>query len=236
MEKVNKKILLVEDDPHFGAILRDYLTINDFEVTLAKNGIEGSKKFLNNEFDLCILDVMMPYKDGITLAKEIKNHSEEMPVIFLTAKTMKEDLLKGYKAGADDYLIKPFDSEIMLLKIKAILQRKTESEIDSKQFEFNIGNFYLDSREHNLVYKNDAPLKLSPRENDLLRLLVLHENKTLTRQLALKRIWKKQNYFNARSMDVYITKLRKHLERDKRIRILNIRGEGFKLLISQNSK
>ena len=144
---VEKKILLVEDDPNFGIVLKDYLTLNDFDVTLAKNGMEGFEKFKRDTFDLCILDVMMPYKDGFTLAKEIREKNTDVPIIFLTAKTMKEDVLKGYKAGADDYLTKPFDSEVLLYKIRAIMQRKaTESVADSKQFEFQIGNFHLNSK------------------------------------------------------------------------------------------
>lgn len=144
METANKKILLVEDDPNFGTVLKDYLAMNDFDVVLAKNGMEGFEKFRKDNFDLCILDVMMPYKDGFTLAKEIREKNEHVPIIFLTAKTMKEDVLKGYKSGADDYLNKPFDSEVLLLKIKAIIQRKsTESVAESKQFEFQIGRFHL---------------------------------------------------------------------------------------------
>lgn len=147
METANKKILLVEDDPNFGTVLKDYLAMNDFDVVLAKNGMEGFEKFRKDNFDLCILDVMMPYKDGFTLAKEIREKNEHVPIIFLTAKTMKEDVLKGYKSGADDYLNKPFDSEVLLLKIKAIIQRKsTESVAESKQFEFQIGRFHLNSK------------------------------------------------------------------------------------------
>ena len=144
METVNKKILLVEDDPNFGIVLKDYLSMNDFDVVLAKNGMEGFEKFKKDNYDLCILDVMMPYKDGFTLAKEIREKNEQVPIIFLTAKTMKEDVLKGYKAGADDYLNKPFDSEVLLFKIKAIMQRKaSDSVADSKQFEFQIGKLKL---------------------------------------------------------------------------------------------
>ena len=142
MEKQNKKILLVEDDPNFGTVLKDYLTMNDYNVTHAKNGMEGFEKFKKDYFDLCILDVMMPYKDGFTLAKEIREKSQEVPIIFLTAKAMKEDVLKGYKIGADDYLNKPFDSEVLLMKIKAIMQRKSKETVsDSKQFDFKFGDF-----------------------------------------------------------------------------------------------
>ncbi|HNQ27660.1 MAG TPA: response regulator, partial [Aquaticitalea sp.] len=147
MEEQNKKILLVEDDPNFGTVLKDYLSMNEYEVVHAKNGMEGFEKFKKDDFDLCILDVMMPYKDGFTLAKEIREKNTEIPIIFLTAKAMKEDVLKGYKVGADDYLNKPFDSEVLLMKIKAIIQRKaTDSVVDSKQFEFKIGDFDLNSK------------------------------------------------------------------------------------------
>jgi len=194
METVEKKILLVEDDPNFGIVLKDYLTLNDFDVTLAKNGMEGFEKFKRDDFDLCILDVMMPYKDGFTLAKEIREKNADVPIFFLTAKTMKEDVLKGYKAGADDYLNKPFDSEVLLYKIRAIMQRKaTESVADSKQFEFIVGNFHLNSKLRFLTYKDEEPIKLSPKENELLRLLALHENDLMPRELALTKIWRDDN-------------------------------------------
>ena len=165
-----KKILLVEDDPNFGSVLRDYLSLNDFEVTLAKNGMEGFEKFKKDTYDLCILDVMMPYKDGYTLAREIRERNTEVPIIFLTAKTLKEDVLKGYKVGADDYLNKPFDSEVLLMKIKAIIQRKaSETKPDSTIFEFMIGKFHLNSKLRFLTFENDEPIKLSPKESELLK-------------------------------------------------------------------
>jgi len=236
METVNKKILLVEDDPNFGIVLKDYLSMNDFDVTLAKNGMEGFEKFRKDNFDLCILDVMMPYKDGFTLAKEIREKDDNVPIIFLTAKTMKEDVLKGYKVGADDYLNKPFDSEVLLFKIKAIIQRKsTESLADSKQFEFVIGNFHLNSKLRFLTFKDEEPIKLSPKENELLRLLALHENDLMPRELALTKIWRDDNYFTSRSMDVYIAKLRKYLKKDEDVEILNIHGEGFRLVVKSQA-
>ena len=234
MEEVQKRILLVEDDPNFGTVLKDYLTMNDYEVTHAKNGMEGFEKFKRGDFDLCILDVMMPYKDGFTLAKEIREKNEDIPIVFLTAKAMKEDVLKGYKVGADDYLNKPFDSEVLLMKIKAIMQRKaTDSLADSKQFEFKIGDFDLNSKLRFLTYKDQEPIKLSPKENELLRLLALHENDLMPRELALTKIWRDDNYFTSRSMDVYIAKLRKYLKVDPNVEILNIHGEGFRLVINQ---
>ncbi|MBT0608606.1 response regulator transcription factor [Aequorivita echinoideorum] len=232
METENKKILLVEDDPNFGTVLKDYLAMNDYNVTHAKNGMEGFEKFKKDDFDLCILDVMMPYKDGFTLAKEIREKNEDVPIIFLTAKAMKEDVLKGYKVGADDYLNKPFDSEVLLMKIKAIIQRKaTDSIADSKQFEFEIGNFFLNSKLRFLTYMKEDPIKLSPKENELLRLLALHKNDLMPRELALTKIWRDDNYFTSRSMDVYIAKLRKYLSKDDGVEIINIHGEGFRLVV-----
>ncbi|MCK0157174.1 response regulator transcription factor [Cellulophaga sp. F20128] len=232
METVNKKILLVEDDPNFGIVLKDYLGMNNFDVVLAKNGMEGFEKFKKDIYDVCILDVMMPYKDGYTLAREIREKNENVPIVFLTAKTMKEDVLKGYKAGADDYLNKPFDSEVLLMKLKAILQRKSSNTAaDSKKFEFDISDFKLNSKLRFLKFKDEEAIKLSPKENDLLRLLALYENDLMPRELALTKIWRDDNYFTSRSMDVYIAKLRKYLKKDENVEILNIHGEGFRLVI-----
>lgn len=234
MEKAQKKILLVEDDPNFGSILKDYLLLNDYDVTLAKNGMEGFEKFRKENYHLCILDVMMPYKDGFTLAKEIREKNKEVPIIFLTAKAMKEDVLKGYKVGADDYLNKPFDSEVLLMKINAIMLRKVKESIaDSAVFEFKIGEFNLNSKLRFLTIGNDEPVKLSPKENELLRLLALHENDLMSRELALTKIWRDDNYFTSRSMDVYIAKLRKYLKKDENVEILNIHGEGFRLVVNK---
>ncbi len=236
MEEQKKKILLVEDDPNFGTVLKDYLSMNDYDVVHAKNGMEGFEKFKKDDYDLCILDVMMPYKDGFTLAKEIREKNKDVPIIFLTAKAMKEDVLKGYKVGADDYLNKPFDSEVLLMKIKAIIQRKaTDSVADSKQFEFEIGGFHLNSKLRFLSYKGGKQVKLSPKENELLRLLALHENDLMPRELALTKIWRDDNYFTSRSMDVYIAKLRKYLKLDPNVEILNIHGEGFRLVVNQGA-
>ena len=229
-----RKILLVEDDPNFGAILKDYLAMNDFDVTLAKNGMEGFEKFKKDDFDLCILDVMMPYKDGYTLAREIREKNQDIPIVFLTAKTMKEDVLKGYKVGADDYLNKPFDSEVLLMKIKAIMQRKAlEVRPDSTKFEFQIGKFHLNSKLRFLTFEQEEPIKLSPKECELLKMLALHENDLMPRELALTKIWRDDNYFTSRSMDVYIAKIRKYLKKDENVEILNIHGEGFRLVIKK---
>ena len=232
MSNSNKRILIVEDDPNFGKILKEYLTLNDYDIVLAKNGIEGFEKFNKSYFDLCILDIMMPYKDGFTLAKEIREKNDEVPIFFLTAKHLKEDVLKGFKIGADDYMTKPFDSEVLLAKIKATLNRKKKILVpDNHIFEFTFSNFKLNSKLRILTYRNGSEIKLSPKENQLLRLLVIHKNDLLPRQTALNIIWRDDNYFTSRSMDVYIAKLRKYLIKDKKVQILNIHGEGFRLVI-----
>tara|TARA_B110000444_G_scaffold219059_1_gene218955 strand:- start:1373 stop:2071 length:699 start_codon:yes stop_codon:yes gene_type:complete len=229
----NKKILVVEDDANFGSILRDYLSLNSYNITLAKNGIEGYEKFKKDDFDLCILDVMMPYKDGFTLAKEIREKNSNVPIIFLTAKTLKEDILKGFKVGGDDYLSKPFDSDVLLAKIKAILNRqKVVEDINSDEFEFKISKFNFNSKLRLLSFIGEENIKLSPKENQLLRLLVLYLNDLLPREVALNKIWRDDSYFTSRSMDVYIAKLRKYLSRDSNIEIVNIHGEGFRLLVN----
>ncbi|MCK0132233.1 response regulator transcription factor [Flavobacteriaceae bacterium F08102] len=230
----NKKILLVEDDPNFGTVLKDYLSLNDYDVSHAKDGLDGLIMFKNDEFDLCILDVMMPRKDGFSLAKDIRATNTDVPIIFLTAKTMKEDVLKGYEVGADDYLNKPFDSEVLLYKIKAILQRK-ELDVDTEdeRYEFQIGNFHLNSKLRHLRYKDNEVRKLSPKENKLLKLLAIHMNDLMPRELALTKIWRDDNYFTSRSMDVYIAKLRKYLKEDENVEIINIHGEGFRLIVGQ---
>ena len=228
----SKKILLVEDDPNFGTVLKDYLALNDYNVTLAKDGIEGLIMFKNNDYDLCILDVMMPRKDGFSLAQDIRGTNKEIPIIFLTAKTLKEDILKGYAVGADDYLNKPFDSEVLLYKIKAISQRKDiDKSAESEQFEFIIGSFFFNSKLRQLsIGDNGEPIKLSPKESKLLRMLAIHKNDLMPRELALTKIWRDDNYFTSRSMDVYIAKLRKYLKPDEFVEILNIHGEGFRMV------
>ncbi|WP_299528308.1 response regulator transcription factor [uncultured Lutibacter sp.] len=227
----NKKILLVEDDPNFGTVLKDYLSLNDYNVTLAKDGLEGLIMFKNDIYDLCILDVMMPRKDGFSLAKDIRATNVDVPIIFLTAKTMKEDVLKGYEAGADDYLNKPFDSEVLLYKIKAILQRKEGDEnVEEEKFEFKIGKFDFNSKLRHLSFDNGETQKLSPKESKLLKLLTIYKNDLMPRELALTKIWRDDNYFTSRSMDVYIAKLRKYLKLDENVEILNIHGEGFRLI------
>ncbi len=227
----NKRILLVEDDPNFGTVLKDYLSLNDYNVTLAKDGLEGLIMFKNDDYDLCILDVMMPRKDGFSLAKDIRATNSEVPIIFLTAKTMKEDVLKGYQAGADDYLNKPFDSEVLLYKIKVILQRKEgDQNVEEEIFEFKIGKFDFNSKLRHLSFDGAEAQKLSPKESKLLKMLAIYKNDLMPRELALTKIWRDDNYFTSRSMDVYIAKLRKYLKLDENVEILNIHGEGFRLI------
>ena len=190
------------------------------------------EKFQKENFDLCILDVMMPFKDGFTLGKEIREKNEIIPLFFLSAKTLKEDVLRGFKIGADDYLTKPFDSEVLLAKIKAILNRKNLLNVpESDVYEFDIGKFKFNSKLRFLSFGEEDPVKLSPKENQLLRLLVLHVNDLLPREIALNKIWRDDNYFTSRSMDVYIAKLRKYLKKDSGVEILNIHGEGFRLVV-----
>lgn len=227
-----KKILLVEDDNNFGSILRDYLTLHSYETTLAKNGIEGLEKFRKYNYDLCILDVMMPFKDGFSLASDIRSINEEVPLIFLTAKSLKEDVIKGFKIGADDYLIKPFDSEILLFKIKSIFKRKISlKKATDNKVDYIFSSFRYNSKFRELQFKNDKPITLSPKEGKLLTLLLDNMNDLTTREEALVKIWNDDNYFTSRSMDVYITKIRKYLSKDPKIKIENIHGKGFKFSI-----
>jgi two-component system OmpR family response regulator len=223
-------ILLVEDDPNFGLILRDYLSIKGYNVTLSRDGIHGLNDFKSNDYALCILDIMMPRKDGITLAKQIKEINPKMPIIFLTAKSLKEDMIKGYEAGADDYVIKPFDSEVLELKIQAILNRQIQTgQMEEIPEKMNFGKYELDTQLRILTL-NGEERKLSPKENYLLILLAQNLNKLVTRKDALLKIWKEDNYFTARSMDVYLAKLRKYIADDPDLEIVNIHGEGFRLV------
>ncbi|QHN64706.1 response regulator transcription factor [Bergeyella cardium] len=226
---MNNRILLVEDDQSFGVVLRDYLMMNDFDVNLATDGEQGLKEFTEKDYDLCLFDVMMPKKDGFSLAEDIKKMDKTTPIIFLTAKNMREDILKGYQIGADDYITKPFDTELLLYKIKAMLQRSAAVETEEQE-QFKFSNIYFDSMMRHLRV-HDEEHKLSPKENELLKLLCIHRNDFMPRELALRKIWKKENYFTARSMDVYIAKLRKYLRPDEGLEIINVHGEGFRLLV-----
>jgi len=234
-DQQTNRILLVEDDQNFGDVLKSYLEMHDFDVTLATDGVEGLELYHNDEYDLCIFDVMMPKKDGFTLAREIRESDSEMPIIFLTAKNLKEDVLEGFKIGADDYISKPFNSEELLLRIKAILKRsKKVSDLEDDQKEFDLGKFHFNYPLRILSYAEngkEAKEKLSPKEAHLLRLFCLRKNDVLSRSEALTKIWGEDNYFTARSMDVFVTKLRKYLKKDPNIEIVNIHGNGFRLLV-----
>ena len=232
MSTNRKKILIVEDDLNFGSILADFLRLHSLNITLSKNGIDGLKKFKSQSFDMCILDVMMPFKDGFTLAKEIRNINDSVPMIFLTAKSLKDDVIKGFKIGADDYIIKPFDSDILLLKIKSLFKRDFRSRlVKDKKTEYKFSKFIFDSKLRQLSFNKENPVTLSPKESDLLELLIINVNDLTPREEALIKIWKDDNYFTSRSMDVYITKIRKYLSKDSSIRIDNIHGKGFKLTL-----
>ena len=229
---MNNRILLVEDDQSFGSVLKDYLSMNQYDVQLATDGELGLEAFENGEFDLCLFDVMMPKKDGFTLAEDVRKLDKNTPIIFLTAKNMREDILKGYQLGADDYITKPFDTELLLYKIKAVLQRSAvvDDENEAQQDHFEFSRVHFDSILRILNVSGEEH-KLSPKENELLKMLCQHRSDFMPRDAALRKIWKKENYFTARSMDVYIAKLRKILKADDNVEIINVHGEGFRLLI-----
>ena len=229
----NRQILLVEDDPNFGAVLRDYLELHDYDVVLATDGQQGLQAFRGSDPDLCILDVMMPYKDGFSLASEIKSVNPDMPLVFLTAKSLKEDVLRGYKVGADDYLTKPFDSEVLLYKIRAIMNRQEANSSAGEEKEFKIGRYEFNS-EMRLLRLDTKEHKLSPKEGALLKMLAQNKNQLVSRSEALRKIWKDDNYFTGRSMDVYVAKLRKYLKQDQSVAIINVHSEGFRLVDQLN--
>ena len=225
----NKRILLAEDDNNLGNLLKNYLIAKNYETTLCINGSLALEAFSSMSFELCILDIMMPEMDGLTLAKEIRLIKPQAPIIFLTAKNQKEDVLEGFKSGADDYITKPFSMEELLYRIEAILRRTISTSVNKKNDPFKIGGYSFDPLKQILVYK-DEPIKLTTKESELLELLCRHGNEILERNFALKTIWIDDNYFNARSMDVYITRLRKYLKEDPAVKILNVHGRGYKLI------
>lgn len=227
------RILLVEDDPNFGSILKSYLELNDFQVELRVDGKQGFDTFRTLPFDICILDVMMPEMDGFTLAREIRKVNSDIPFIFLTAKSLKDDILEGFRAGADDYITKPFDSEVLLMKLQAILKRRTQAHPGKEDpAEISVGRFIFN---YPLRTLNDGTItqQLSPKEASLLRMLCTSRDGILLRKEALEKIWGADNYFNGRSMDVFIARLRKCLKSDPNLEILNIHGNGFRLVQSQ---
>ncbi|MCC6383954.1 MAG: response regulator transcription factor [Bacteroidia bacterium] len=232
MKEKTHRILLAEDDPNFGTVMHDYLDINDYEVTLCRDGKEAQQAFDKDYFDLCILDIMMPFMDGFALAKYIRSKNKEIPIIFLTAKSLKTDMLEGYKIGADDYITKPFDSEILLMKIKAILNRSKEDD-SGKPMQFKIGLMNYNHKLRTLT-AGENTYRLSPKEGELLHMLCLRMNDLLKRETALRKIWGDDNYFTARSMDVFVAKLRKYLSYDPEVVLENIHGSGFRLIVNKS--
>lgn len=224
------RILLAEDDANLGMLLREYLIAKGFQTTLCEDGNIAYDAFLKEPFDICIFDVMMPHKDGFSLAKDIKKVNSDIPVIFLTAKSLKEDILEGLKLGADDYITKPFSMEELLLRIEAILRRIKPMEANAPK-EFQIGTLKFDPEKQIMQQEDGTLIKLTTKESELLRMLAINANKVMERNIALKTIWNDDNYFNARSMDVYITKLRKHLKQEEGVEIINVHGRGYKLII-----
>ena len=233
MEKTIR-ILLAEDDVNLGSLLRQYLEAKGYSTDLFNDGEKATEGFRAGVYDICILDIMMPKKDGFAVASDIRAINTTIPIIFLTAKNLKEDVLTGFKIGADDYITKPFDMEELLLRIEAVLRRSGAMEIESVSI-YKLGKYSFDCNKQQLQFENDEPEKLTTKENDLLRLLCVNINKVLERNYALKQIWDDDNYFNARSMDVYITKLRKKLSNDPTIEILNIHGKGYKLIVGEET-
>lgn len=229
MEVNDVKLLVVEDDPNLGDLLNEYLQAKGFNSRLERDGIKGLEAFKNDTWDLCIFDVMMPEKDGFSLAKDVRKMSPEVPIIFLTAKSMKEDKVEGFKLGADDYITKPFSMEELLMRVNAILRRTLKEREHNKQEDFQVGKFLFNSRLQELVLDGQVT-KLTSKENDLLRMLALNLNDVMDRAQALNSIWGDDSYYNSRSMDVYITKLRKYLKDDPNLEIVNVHGKGFKLI------
>jgi len=230
---IKRKILLVEDDNNLGNLLQDSLELKNYEVTLKRNGEDGWNEYKTGKFDMCILDVMMPKKDGFTLAKEIRRANAQIPIIFLTAKVLKEDTIEGLKIGADDYLTKPFSMEELTLRMENIFKRVPKAEI-SDQSEFHIGKYVFDNSSRTLTIGGNQ-LKLTTKESELLKMLALHIDKLLERDIALNTVWGTDSYFAGRSMDVYIAKLRKYLKEDPAVEILNVHGTGFKLLVKKSA-
>lgn len=231
MSNKSIKIFLVEDDLSFGSVLKSYLELNDYSVEWVDDGKYALDHFRKGLFNICILDIMLPHVDGFTIANEIRQINNEVPIIFLTAKKLKEDVLKGYGAGGDDYITKPFDTDILLAKIRAILARR-DFQTATKDI-YEIGKFVFNSKLRTLTIGNTEN-KLSPKEAQLLELLVISQNELISREMALKKIWGSDDYFTARSMDVYITKLRKFLSVDPALNIKNIHGAGFQLIVKED--
>ncbi len=232
--KSNKKILLLEDDPNLGFILSEHLEMNGFGVQLCSNGVDGLTAYKKQKFSLCLVDVMMPKKDGFTFVKEVRQSDQKTPVIFLTAKSLKEDRIEGLKIGADDYITKPFSMEELLLRINAVLKRSNGADpAEQTQTEFTIGRFTFDSARSILLIDEKKKQSLTAKESDLLRILALHPNTVVDREIILQSAWGNDSYYTARSMDVYISKLRKYLKGDPSVSIVNAHGKGYKLLVDR---
>jgi DNA-binding response OmpR family regulator len=227
-----QKVLLLEDDANLGFILQEHLQMQGFEVVLCVNGEEGLNAYQVGKFNLCLVDVMMPKLDGFTFARKVRERDQDVPLIFLTAKSLKEDKIEGFKIGCDDYLTKPFSMEELMLRITAVLRRaKSSSPAVELPVMFEIGKFTLDYNRQ-LLTTGTSQYKLTPKEADLLRLLCVHKNQTLEREVALREIWGDESYFSGRSMDVFISKLRKYLKEDESVEIMGIHGKGFRLIVS----
>jgi len=230
MIKKNIKVLLAEDDKNLGDILKNYLEAKGYSTVITFNGEEAINAFLKDAFDFCILDVMMPIKDGFTVAKEIRKKDKKIPILFLTAKSMQDDILKGFQTGADDYITKPFSMEVLLMRMNAIIRRSaTLEKQENASNSYRLGNYTFDNNRQ-LLTIFDKEQKLTSKESELLNLLCENANDVLVRSVALKEIWHDDSYFNARSMDVYITKLRKYLKEDESVELINVHGTGFKLV------
>ena len=223
------KILLAEDDDNLGVLLRDYLNAKKYVTTLCANGLLALKAFTSGSFDICIIDIMMPEMDGITVANKIRQLKPTVPIIFLTAKNQEEDIIEGFRSGADDYVTKPFSMEELQYRIEAILRRTVVDTANETDELYKIGEYNFDPLNQVLSFGNE-PIKLTTKESELLELLCRYGNEILERNFALKTIWIDDNYFNARSMDVYITRLRKYLRKDPVVKILNVHGRGYKLI------
>lgn len=225
------EILVAEDDPNLGLLLTEFLKKKGYAVSWAQNGDEALDLFVKGAFDLCLLDVMMPKKDGFSLAKDIRANHQQVPIIFLTAKSMEEDTLQGFKVGADDYLTKPFSMEVLVARMEAILRRShSDKSVPSLAEVIALGNYtYIPGKMRLSIGQKE--LKFTPKENELMKLLCENLGRPVSRSYALKLIWGDDTYFNARSMDVYMTKLRKMLKEDPRVQLLNLHGEGFRLSV-----
>jgi DNA-binding response OmpR family regulator len=231
MVKTHARILLLEDDLNLGALLKEHLRMQGFEVVLCTNGVDGLAAFKSSNYDICLVDIVMPRMDGFTFTREVRKSDESIPIIFLTAKSLQEDKIEGFRIGCDDYITKPFSMEELLLRIHAVLKRSKGGQgIMASQTSFKLGKYSFDYGKQ-ILENSKSKIKLTPRESDLLRLLCIHKGKTLEREKALREIWGNTSYFSGRSMDVYISRLRKYFKDDDKIEIMGIHGKGFRLIV-----